>query len=44
MAQNQFAHLGLVEQVRGEHGEGMVGLDEPGGRQAFHVLLFVDNY
>ena len=41
---NQSAYLGLVEQVRGKHGDGVVSLDEPGGRQAFYVLLFVDDY
>ena len=37
-------HLGLVEQVRGEHGDGEVGLDEPWGRQAFYILSFVYDY
>ena len=37
-------YLGLVQQIRRKHGDGVVGLDEPRGGQTFNVLKVVFEY
>ena len=37
-------YLGLVQQIRRKHGDGVMGLDEPRRGQTFNVLKVVFEY